>query len=81
MEPACQQGTVQAGGGSVMVWGVCSCSDMGPLISLDMTLTGDMYIHILDDHLHPFMSNVHSDGLRQFEQDNVISHTSRISTE
>ena len=43
MDPACQQGTVQAGGGSVMVWGVCSWSDMGLLIRLDTTLTGDMY--------------------------------------
>jgi hypothetical protein len=34
MEPVCQQGTVQAAGGSVMVWGMCSWSDVGPLIWL-----------------------------------------------
>ncbi|GFX71597.1 uncharacterized protein TNCV_2695851 [Trichonephila clavipes] len=33
-------GTVQAGGGSVIVWGVCSWRDMGPLIRLNTTLTG-----------------------------------------
>ncbi|GFV64101.1 putative DD41D transposase [Trichonephila clavipes] len=31
MDPTCQQGTVQAGGSLMMVWGVCSCRDMGPL--------------------------------------------------
>ncbi|GFT10045.1 uncharacterized protein TNCV_1114951 [Trichonephila clavipes] len=35
--------TVQTGGGFVMVWGVCSWRDMGPLIHLDTTLTGDRY--------------------------------------
>ncbi|GFV53719.1 HTH_Tnp_Tc3_2 domain-containing protein [Trichonephila clavipes] len=39
MDPTCQQMTVQAGGGSVIVWGACSWCDMGFLIRLDMTLT------------------------------------------
>ncbi|GFU12185.1 transposable element Tcb2 transposase [Trichonephila clavipes] len=43
MDPTCQQGTAQAGGSSVMVWGVCSWRDMGPLIRLDMTLTSDRF--------------------------------------
>lgn len=80
MDPSCQQGTVQAGGGSVMVWGVCSWRDMGPLIRLDTTLTGVGYVSILSDHLHPFMSSVHSDGLGQFQQDNATPHTSRVAT-
>ncbi|GFX89249.1 HTH_Tnp_Tc3_2 domain-containing protein [Trichonephila clavipes] len=37
MDPTCQQGIVLAGGGSVMVWGVCSWRDMGSLIRLDKT--------------------------------------------
>ncbi|GFW81717.1 transposable element Tcb2 transposase [Trichonephila clavipes] len=45
MDLTCQQGTVQAGGGSVMVWGVCSWRDMGSLIRPDTTLTGDRYEH------------------------------------
>ncbi|GBN37511.1 Transposable element Tcb2 transposase [Araneus ventricosus] len=81
MDPACQQGTVQAGGGSVMVWGVCNWRDMGPLIRLDTTLTGDRYVSILSGHLHPFMSIVYSDGLGEFQQDNATPHTSRIATE
>uniref|UniRef100_A0A2L2Z4L5 Transposable element Tc1 transposase n=1 Tax=Parasteatoda tepidariorum TaxID=114398 RepID=A0A2L2Z4L5_PARTP len=54
---------------------------MGPLIRLDKSLTGDGYVRILFDHLHPFMSIVHSDGLGQFQQDNSTPHTSRIATE
>ncbi|GFT25916.1 putative DD41D transposase [Trichonephila clavipes] len=43
MDPTCQQGTVQAGGASVMVWVMCCWYDMGPLIHLDTTLKGDRY--------------------------------------
>ncbi|GBO31608.1 hypothetical protein AVEN_123555-1, partial [Araneus ventricosus] len=32
--------TVQSGAASVMVWDMCSWRDMGPLIRLEMTLTG-----------------------------------------
>ncbi|GBM33188.1 hypothetical protein AVEN_251606-1 [Araneus ventricosus] len=78
--PVCQQGTVQSGGTSVMVWDVCSWRDMGPLIRLETTLTGDRYLSILPDHLHSFMSIVHSDGLGQFQQDNATPHASRVAT-
>ncbi|GFX07450.1 transposable element Tcb2 transposase [Trichonephila clavipes] len=80
MDTTCQQGTVQAGGDSVMVWDVCSWRDMGPLIRLDMTLTGDRYASLLSDHLHPFMSIVHSDGLGEFQHNNATPHLSRITT-
>ncbi|GFY27391.1 transposable element Tcb2 transposase [Trichonephila clavipes] len=81
MDPTCQQMTVQVSGGSVMIWDVCSWRDMGPLISLDTTLTGDRYVSILSDLLHPFMSIVHSDGFREFQQNNATPQTSRIATE
>ncbi|GFX33141.1 transposable element Tcb2 transposase [Trichonephila clavipes] len=81
MDPTCQQGTVEADGGSEMVWGVCSWRDMGSLIRLDTTLVGDRYIMVLSDHLHPFMSIVHSDGLGEFRQDNATPLTSSIATE
>ncbi|GBM17699.1 hypothetical protein AVEN_89705-1 [Araneus ventricosus] len=31
-------------------------------------------------HLHPFISIVHSDEFRQFQQDSATSHTSRVAT-
>ncbi|GBN73769.1 hypothetical protein AVEN_204609-1 [Araneus ventricosus] len=53
---------------------------MGPLIRLETTVTGDRYLSILSDHLHSFMSIVHSDGLGQFQQDNATPHASRVAT-
>ncbi|GFY14820.1 transposable element Tcb2 transposase [Trichonephila clavipes] len=80
-DPTCQQGTVQAGGGSVMVWSVCGWHDMRPLIRLDTTLIDDKYVSILFDYLHPFISIVHSNGFGEFQQDNATPYTSRIATE
>ncbi|GFS48125.1 transposable element Tcb2 transposase [Trichonephila clavipes] len=36
---------------------------------------------MLSDHLHPFMSIVHSDELGEFQQDNATPHMSIIVTE
>ncbi|GFV71314.1 transposable element Tcb2 transposase [Trichonephila clavipes] len=80
MDPTWQQGTVQAGGGAMMVSGVCSWTDMGPLMRLDTTLSCDRYVSILSDHLHPFMYIVHSVGLGEFKQGSVTPHKSRIAT-
>ncbi|GBM45042.1 hypothetical protein AVEN_98889-1 [Araneus ventricosus] len=62
-----------------MVWDVCSWRDMGPLICLETTLTGDRCLSILSGHLHSFMSILHSDGLRQFQQDDATPHASRVA--
>ncbi|GBL84774.1 Transposable element Tcb2 transposase [Araneus ventricosus] len=78
MDPTCQQGTVQSGGVSVMVWCVCSWLDMGPLIRLETTPTGDS---LPLKATHPFKSIVCSDGFGQFQQDNSSPHTSRVATE
>ncbi|GBN77291.1 hypothetical protein AVEN_38300-1 [Araneus ventricosus] len=63
-----------------MVWDVCSWRDMGPLIRLETTLTGDRYLIILPDHLHSFIFIMHSDGLGQFQQDNATPHASIVAT-
>ncbi|GBO03752.1 hypothetical protein AVEN_45832-1 [Araneus ventricosus] len=63
-----------------MVWDVCSWREMAPLIRLETTLTGSRYLRILSDHLHSFKAIVHSDGLRQFQQDNATLHASRVAT-
>ncbi|GBO01946.1 hypothetical protein AVEN_141646-1 [Araneus ventricosus] len=39
LDPTRQQGTVQSGGASVMVWSLCSWGEMGPLIRLETALT------------------------------------------
>ncbi|GBN39395.1 hypothetical protein AVEN_154332-1 [Araneus ventricosus] len=79
-DPVCQQGTIQSGGASVIVWDLCSWRDMRPLIRLETTLTGDRYLSVLYDHLHSFMPIVYPDGLRQFQQDNATPHASRVAT-
>ncbi|GFV73578.1 transposable element Tcb2 transposase [Trichonephila clavipes] len=55
------QRTVQAGGGSVMVWGVYNWSDMGPLIRLGTTLTGDRY----QDNATGHASQIATEGLQE----------------
>ena len=53
-------GKVQAGGLSVMVWGgAFSWHGMGTLVVLDATLTGERYLQLLGDHLHPFVMFKH----------------------
>ncbi|GBL58607.1 hypothetical protein AVEN_66076-1 [Araneus ventricosus] len=54
-----------------MVRDVCGWRDMGPLIRLETTLTGDRYLSILSGHLHSFMSIVHY---------NATPHASRVAT-
>ncbi|GFV41324.1 transposable element Tcb2 transposase [Trichonephila clavipes] len=81
MNSRIQKGIVQAGGSSMMVWGVRSWRDVSLLIRLDTTLTGGRYVSILSDHLHLFMFIVHSDGLGKFHQDSATPHTSRIAKE
>ncbi|GBM95267.1 hypothetical protein AVEN_199266-1 [Araneus ventricosus] len=39
----------------------------------------DRYLSILSDYLHSFMSIVHCDGLRQFQQDTATPHASRVA--
>ncbi|GFW80697.1 transposable element Tcb1 transposase [Trichonephila clavipes] len=51
---------VQAGGGSVMVWVVCSWRDMGLPIRLDTTLTGDSRTM-----RHPHTSRVATEWLQE----------------
>ncbi|GBL95790.1 hypothetical protein AVEN_715-1 [Araneus ventricosus] len=53
IDPVRQQGTVQSGGASVTVWDVCSWRDMGPLIRLETTLTGDRNLSITYTHSCP----------------------------
>ncbi|GBM91650.1 hypothetical protein AVEN_107756-1 [Araneus ventricosus] len=79
-DSVCQQGTIQSGGDSVMVWDVCSWRDMGPLICLETTLPGDRYLSILSDHLHSFMPIVQFDEFGQFQQDHATPHASRVAT-
>ncbi|GFX19756.1 uncharacterized protein TNCV_2076631 [Trichonephila clavipes] len=73
--------TVQSREVTVMVWEVCSWRDISLLIRLKMTLTYDRYVSIPIDHLHPFISIVHSDRFGQFLQDTVTYFPLRVALE
>ena len=57
----------------MIVWGMCSWSDMEHLMRLDTVLVDDTYVNILPDHI--FLSTVPCNGLEEFLK---AFHTSRI---
>ena len=71
-------GRTQAGGGSVMVWGIVSWYSLGPLIPIEGTLNRFGYLSILADAVHPYMFTVFPDGDGTFQQDNAPCHTAAI---
>nr|KAF6382611.1 hypothetical protein mPipKuh1_008967 [Pipistrellus kuhlii] len=60
-----------AGGGSVMVWGMFSWYDLGPLIFVEQYLNSTTYLSIVADQVHPIMLMVYPNGDVFFQQDNV----------
>ncbi len=58
MDPSCLVSMVQAGGG-VMVWGIFSWHTLGPLVSIEHCLNTTVYLSIVADHVHPFMTTVY----------------------
>ncbi len=52
--------TVQAGGGGVMVWGIFSWHTLGLLVPIEHRLNATVYLSIVADHVHPFMTTVYT---------------------
>ncbi len=78
MDPSCLVSTVQAGaGGGVMVWGVFSWHTLGPLVPIEHRLNTTVYLSIVSDHVHPFMTTVYH-LLMYFQQDNAPCHKAQI---
>nr|KAF6369295.1 hypothetical protein mMyoMyo1_010662 [Myotis myotis] len=80
MHPTCMSTTLQAGGGSVMVWGMFSWHDLGPLIRVEC-LNSTTYLSIIGDQVHPIMLMVYPNGDGFFQQDNAPCHDARIVQE
>ncbi len=59
MDPSCFVSTVQAAGGGVMVWGIFSWHNLGPLVPIEHRLNTTAYLSIVADHVHPFMTTVY----------------------
>nr|KAF6300630.1 hypothetical protein mMyoMyo1_009100 [Myotis myotis] len=71
MHPTCMSTTLQAGGGSFMVWGMFSWHDLGPLICVEQHLNSTIYLSIIADQVHPIMLMADPNGDGFFQQDNA----------
>ncbi len=78
MDPSCLVSTVQAGGGGVMVWGILSCHTLGPLVPIEHRLNTTVYLSIVADHVHLFMTTEYTSSDDYFQQDNAPCHKARI---
>ncbi len=58
MDPSCLVSMVQAGGG-VVVWGIFSWHTLGPLVPTEHCLNSTVYLSIVADHVHLFMTTVY----------------------
>lgn len=74
----CLRPTVKHGGGSVMIWGAISHRGLGPLVVLHGRVTGQDYVSILADHLHPMLQTVFPDERPVYQDDNAPIHTAGI---
>nr|KAF6349142.1 hypothetical protein mMyoMyo1_011698 [Myotis myotis] len=81
MHPTCMSTTLQAGWGSVMVWGMFSWHDLGPLIHVEQHLNSTTYLSIIADQVHPIMLMAYPNGDGFFQQDNTPCHSAHIVQE
>ncbi len=82
MDPSCLVSTVQAGagadGGGVIVWGIFSGHTLGSLEPIEHRLNATIYLIIVADHVHPFMTTVNPSSDGYFQQDNAPCHKAQI---
>ncbi len=78
MDPSCLVSMVQAGGGGVIVWGIFSWHTLGPLVPVEHRLNTTVYLSIVADHVHPFMTTVYPSSDVYFQQDNAPCHKAQI---
>ena len=75
--PGCQAHRVQAGGGSVHVWGAFHNSAKSPLVLPDGYLTSMLYRGILQNTLVPFARHYFGDNYR-YQDDHATPHRARV---
>ncbi len=51
---------IQAAAGGVMVWGIFSWHTLGLLVPIEHRLNTTVYLSIVADHVHPFMTTVYT---------------------
>ncbi len=75
---SCLVSTVQAGGGGVMVWGIFSWHTLGLFVPIKHRLSATVYLSIVADHVHPFMTTMYPSSDDYFQQDNAPCHKAQI---
>ncbi len=78
MDPSCLVSTVQFGGGDVMVRAIFSWWTSGHLVPIEHLLNTIVYLSIVADHIHPFMTTVNPSFDGYFQQDNAPCHKAQI---
>nr|KAF6319737.1 hypothetical protein mMyoMyo1_008476 [Myotis myotis] len=81
MHPTCMSTTLQAGGGSVMVWVMFSWHELGPLIRVEPRLNSTTFLSIVADQVHPIMLMAYPNGDGFFQQDSAPCQSARIVQE
>ena len=77
LQPGCEAHRVQAGGGSVHIWGAFHNSAKSPLVLPDRYLTSVLYGGILQNTLVPFARHYFGDNYR-YQDDNTTPHRARV---
>lgn len=70
------QPRIQAGGGSIMLWGAFTASGTIPLVRVQGTLNAERYTQVLTSRLLPWIS---APGEFIFQQDNASCHTAKFT--
>ncbi|KAJ8892671.1 hypothetical protein PR048_005252 [Dryococelus australis] len=71
---SCQQGNMQADGGSVMVWSLFTWHGLDPLVNAPTKLNCICCKTLIGNHLQSFMYFSFPDNVGMFQQENVPSH-------
>ncbi len=77
MDSSCLVSTVQAGGG-VVVWGICSWHTLRPLVPTEHCLNATVYLSIVADHVHPFMTTVYPSS--DATSSRIMHHVTKINS-
>lgn len=74
MKCTCQQCAVQACVAFMDIWNMWSWRNMLYLIHLKATLTNNVQISIMLDHIQSFVPNILFGGITQYKQENATPH-------
>lgn len=81
LNPNNMTGTVEHGGGSVMVWGCMAANGVGNLVFIENIMDRYGYLNILKNNLKESARKLGMEGSFIFQQDNDPKHTSNIVRE